>query len=176
MAFLWPCLSAALQGTKGNETLLTCVTQHDIICFRIVASRRMAIESPSLCCVRAGVVAKALAYSLLRTEQRAKTVQRLGLVFCTLFWFLRFFARFTMFQPYLLSNKQFSICSCVQFSTFIEHLQDSIYEKAKGVNSSLWQCDKELFSLRKKRTAWIRVSAWQEQGSLYILNPPLFRP
>ena len=31
---------------------------------------------------------------------------------------------------------------------------------------------RELFSLRKKRTAGIRLSAWQKAGSLYRLNPP----
>ena len=31
---------------------------------------------------------------------------------------------------------------------------------------------KELFSLRKKRTAGIRLSAWQKAGSLYRLNHP----
>ena len=35
---------------------------------------------------------------------------------------------------------------------------------------------KELFSLRKKRTAGIRLSAWQKAGSLYRLNPTPFRP
>ena len=33
---------------------------------------------------------------------------------------------------------------------------------------------RELFSLRKKRTAGIRLSAWQEAGSLYRLNPTPF--
>ncbi len=35
---------------------------------------------------------------------------------------------------------------------------------------------RELFSLRKKRPAGIRLSAWQEEGSLYRLSPPLFLP
>ena len=35
---------------------------------------------------------------------------------------------------------------------------------------------RELFSLRKKRTAGIRLSAWQKAGSLYRLNHPFFRP
>ena len=35
---------------------------------------------------------------------------------------------------------------------------------------------KELFSLRKKRTAGIRLSAWQKAGSLYRLNPTPFPP
>ncbi len=34
----------------------------------------------------------------------------------------------------------------------------------------------ELFSLRKKRTAGIRVSAWQGRGSLYRLDPQPFPP
>ncbi len=33
---------------------------------------------------------------------------------------------------------------------------------------------RELFSLRKKRTAGIRLSAWQEEGSLYRLDPTPF--
>ena len=33
---------------------------------------------------------------------------------------------------------------------------------------------RELFSLRKKRPAGIRLSAWQGEGSLYRLNPTLF--
>ena len=35
---------------------------------------------------------------------------------------------------------------------------------------------RELFSLRKKRTAGIRPSAWQKAGSLYRLNPTPFPP
>ena len=35
---------------------------------------------------------------------------------------------------------------------------------------------KELFSLRKKRSGGIRLSAWQKAGSLYRLNPNPFRP
>ena len=35
---------------------------------------------------------------------------------------------------------------------------------------------RELFSLRKKRTAGIRLSAWQKAGSLYRPNLNLFRP
>jgi hypothetical protein len=34
----------------------------------------------------------------------------------------------------------------------------------------------ELFSLRKKRSAGIRLSAWQGEGSLYRLNPQPFPP
>ena len=35
---------------------------------------------------------------------------------------------------------------------------------------------RELFSLRKKRIAGIRPSAWQKAGSLYRLNPTPFPP
>ncbi len=35
---------------------------------------------------------------------------------------------------------------------------------------------RELFSLRKKRTAGIRLSAWQREGSLYRLDPTPFPP
>ena len=35
---------------------------------------------------------------------------------------------------------------------------------------------RELFSLRKKRTAGIRLSAWQKEGSLCRLDPTPFRP
>lgn len=36
------------------------------------------------------------------------------------------------------------VCYCVQFNTFIEHLQDSVYEKAKRMNSSLDNVAKRL--------------------------------
>ena len=45
-----------------------------------------------------------------------------------------FKAAFSFAPPSILS---LTICCCVQFSTFIEHLQDSVYEKAKRMNSSL---------------------------------------
>ena len=48
-----------------------------------------------------------------------------------------------IFHVLLPSNP---ICYCVQFSTFIEYLQDSVYEKAKRMNSSLDNVAKELMS------------------------------
>lgn len=56
------------KAPKGNETVLTYAAQHDIICLRIVTSRRWIAGLPSACYQCAGVVAKALAYSLTEAE------------------------------------------------------------------------------------------------------------
>ena len=51
-----------------------------------------------------------------------------------------------IFHVLLPSNP---ICYCVQFSTFIEYLQDSVYEKAKRMNSSLDNVAKSLWRLKR---------------------------